>query len=586
MKKRALLLAIVPVMLGLLIMAGVVLARGPADPSAAPAAQTPVGTGFTYQGRLDQASGPANGGFDFRFDLQDEAGSPMASAVVLHNVPVTEGLFTVLLDFGAAAFTGDARWLEIGVKPMEVDGPFTTLAPRQPLTPAPYALFASNGPFWSLMGNTGANPATNFLGTTDSQPLIIKTNGNEVMRIDSSGRVGIGTTEPKSTLNVAGRVTAAQGFSGGYRAGEFAALFQDFANNTIVWNQPDGGGAIWLIPNPSQGIIIARDLETLNAGTGAHWIGIDGSDGSIYFNERGSDADVRIFRPEASTLAFSTDDVERVWFDGAGNVGIGTNSPTEQLEITGNFRLPKSTATEGIIKSDGNRFIHNFGTRNFFAGVNAGNLTMTGVANTGVGVDVLTSNAAGDHNTATGEGALRFNTTGGHNTAAGRYALQANTTGFGNTATGEFALQANTTGFHNTATGEGTLQANVTGEHNTASGEGALQFNTTGSNNTSAGRHALQSNSTGFNNTGVGFGADVGLGDLTNATAIGANAIVNASDKIRLGDGNVTVVETAGDVFVETQGLGIILRDTDGAGCHRITVDSSGTLSAVVATCP
>ena len=45
---------------------------------------------------------------------------------------------------------------------------------------------------------------------------------------------------------------------------------------------------------------------------------------------------------------------------GGGNVGIGTFTPNEQLEITGNFRLPATTATTGIIMSDGNRFIHNF----------------------------------------------------------------------------------------------------------------------------------------------------------------------------------------------------------------------------------
>ena len=147
------------------------------------------------------------------------------------------------------------------------------------------------------------------------------------MSIDQSGRVGIGTSDPDFPLDVAGRVKAGEGFSGGYRAGEFAALFQDFANNTILWNDPNGGGAVWLIPNPGEGLIIAQDLATLNAGTGAHWIGIDGSDGSIYFNERGSSADVRIFRPDPSSLAFSTGDVEHLRINGAGNVGIGTANP-------------------------------------------------------------------------------------------------------------------------------------------------------------------------------------------------------------------------------------------------------------------
>ena len=111
-------------------------------------------------------------------------------------------------------------------------------------------------------------------------------------------------------------------------------------------------------------------------------------------------------------------------------------------------------------------------------------------------------------------------------------------------------------------------------------------FNFTGSGNTAAGHVALGDNTTGSSNTAIGAFANVSAGDLTNATAIGASALVNASNKIRLGDANVNLVETAGDVYVETQGLGIILRDTDGAGCHRITVNTAGVLTATAMACP
>ena len=59
---------------------------------------------------------------------------------------------------------------------------------------------------WSLTGNSGTNPATNFLGTLDGQPLIMKTNNNEAMRIDSAGNIGIGTNNPTAKLNVNGTV--------------------------------------------------------------------------------------------------------------------------------------------------------------------------------------------------------------------------------------------------------------------------------------------------------------------------------------------------------------------------------------------
>ena len=40
---------------------------------------------------------------------------------------------------------------------------------------------------WEITGNSGTNPATNFLGTIDNQPLVIKIGGAEAMRIDATG---------------------------------------------------------------------------------------------------------------------------------------------------------------------------------------------------------------------------------------------------------------------------------------------------------------------------------------------------------------------------------------------------------------
>jgi hypothetical protein len=173
-----------------------------------------------------------------------------------------------------------------------------------------------------------------------------------------------------------------------------------------------------------------------------------------------------------------------------GRVGIGTATPNEQLEIAGNLRIPKTTSSVGIIKSEGNRFIHNYGTNNFFAGVDAGNLSITGNGNTGVGQEALTSNSSGSSNTANGQFALKTNTTGTANTAFGGSTLGNNTSGGSNTAIGASALLRNNNGNANTACGVLALQQNESGIRNTAVGYASLQYNWPGENNTALGAEA------------------------------------------------------------------------------------------------
>lgn len=137
----------------------------------APAA--PLGTEFTYQGQLKQAGNPYTGAADFEFTLWNDstAGSMIGGVVARNNVSVTDGLFTVVLDFGAAAFDGDARWLEIDVRTPAGGGVFTTLAPRQPLTAAPYASYALKAPgsgLWASTGNIVYNTTGNFVGINRS----------------------------------------------------------------------------------------------------------------------------------------------------------------------------------------------------------------------------------------------------------------------------------------------------------------------------------------------------------------------------------------------------------------------------------
>ena len=99
-------------------------------------------TAFTYQGRLTSGTNVANGSYDMKFQLYNTNGAPFGAASnYVAAVPVSNGLFTVALDFGSGFFTGQDRQLEISVRTNGA-GAFTTLSPRQALNPTPYAIYA------------------------------------------------------------------------------------------------------------------------------------------------------------------------------------------------------------------------------------------------------------------------------------------------------------------------------------------------------------------------------------------------------------------------------------------------------------
>ncbi len=119
------------------------------------------GTAFTYQGRLNTGTNPATGPYDLTFSLfaASSGGATYAGPVTNTAVGVTNGLFTTMIDFGPGVFTGGSNWLSIGVR-TNGGTTFTTLTPRQQLTPTPYAIFANSAS--NLLGTV---PATQLSGT-------------------------------------------------------------------------------------------------------------------------------------------------------------------------------------------------------------------------------------------------------------------------------------------------------------------------------------------------------------------------------------------------------------------------------------
>jgi len=291
---------------------------------------------------------------------------------------------------------------------------------------------------------------------------------------------------------------------------------------------------------------LANSSVTVSAGTGLSGGGTVALGGSTTLNNAGvtsltGNVDITASPTSgAVTLgdtATSVNTASRiVKRDASGNFSAGS------VTLANNLNLPATTATAGIIFSGANTLLHTFGPGNTFAGVSAGNLSMSGSGNTGMGLQALQHNTIGVGSTAIGQTALANNTTGGNNVAAGFSAMLSNTngtddtavgfeallfntSGYSDTACGAFAMFSNTIGVENTASGMFALYANTNGQQNAAYGAYSLEHNTSGSDNTASGAFALFDNTSGQNNTASGAQALFSNTSGYNNTANGASAL-------------------------------------------------------------
>lgn len=455
-------------------------------------------TEFTYQGHLKDNSQAANGNYDFEFALFDalEGGSQIGPTLTRTAVPVSEGAFSVNLDFGGH-FPGAARYLEIRVAPSaamrsgETLLP-TVLSPRQMVMTTPYAMKSLN--------------ADNATSSTNAAQL----NGVEAAQY-------VLTTDPRMTdarPPTAGSGDYIQNKTTQQASSNFsisgtgrATVFDAGAHFSIGGNQVLGISGTATYPN-------SNTFTGVGAGqsnTGGYRNSFFGN-GAGFANTTGTE---NSFFGWGAGLS-NTEGVSNAFF---GRSAGSANTTGDTNSFFGYYSGYKNTE----------------GARNSFFGSSAGYNNTTGSYNSFFGTAAGQANTTGSYNAFFGRSAGATNTTGYRNSFFGYWAGYANTEGNHNSFFGHYAGRQNTTGGSNSFFGYQAGYLSTTGNENSLFGPQAGYSNTTGNYNSFYGPQAGYSNITGSGNTALGVGTNFGAGDLTNATAIGARAYVTQSDSLVLG---------------------------------------------------
>jgi hypothetical protein len=345
------------------------------------------GTAFTYQGVLSTTNGPSNGLFDLTFGIfaASSGGSQVGGTLTTPAVGITNGTFSVVLDFGPGIFTGPARWLELSVR-TNGGGAFATLTPRQPILPVPYAITASNlsgtisgsqvtgtlpggslsgsyfnavglnnslnsfsgngagltsvnaatvgglaaTSFWKTNGNSGTSPANgNFLGTSDNQPLELRVNGLRALRLEPNGNGTPNVIGGYSNNFVTVGVTSAT-IAGGGANGDTNSVTA--VGGTVGGGLDNSAGNFGTVPGGFGNV--ASGQFSFAAGLLAQAV----HQGAFVW-------------ADAQLADFSSTANDQFLIRASGGVGIGTNSPAATLHISSatgpagpQLRLDQTTA--------------------------------------------------------------------------------------------------------------------------------------------------------------------------------------------------------------------------------------------------
>ncbi len=526
-------------------------------------AAIPVGaqtSEFTFQGKLYESGAPVSTPRDMIFRLWDETNTTqLGSDITVNNVPFNNGVFTVRLDFGVGTFDGSDRWIETLISLPGVND-YTTLAPRQKFTSAPYAirsLTADSARTATNAEQLGEIPADQYVVTTDVRlsDLRYPLPGSGDYIQNQSGQQQTANFE----LNGIGKATYFDALT--YRINGTTVLYSDGANLVVG---PDSGGSLSGGNNNSfVGILSGTQNGTGNFNTfTGNYSGqytTSGSDNSFYggqsgrnnltgngnsfygrysgfINNEGSQnsfvgyyagsgnttgdnnsalgahADVL-----SNTLSFATaiGSHSKVSADDTIVLGktAGTYNGTERPADT--VLIPGTLIVDGTFSSSilgavthfnigSDRVLSVEGDENVFVGVNAGQNNL-GQGNTFVGRDAGRVNASGYINSFFGRRAGAANTGGHSNSFFGSYSGQNNTTGNYNSFFGTSSGGGNTTGFNNSFFGVASGLSNTTGDSNSFFGYSSGSFNSSGLRNSFFGFESGDFNMTGQSNAFFGY---------------------------------------------------------------------------------
>ena len=290
----------------------------------------PMGTAWTCQGRLFDSDSAADGRYDFQFKLYDSdeppVGNQIGSDVNKPDVDVIDGYFTVELDFGndPNVFNGEARWLQISVRPVGDANAHTILYPLQQVTPTPYAIYAGYAEKAGSVADMISGGGTeNYIPKfADSDALA------DSVIYETGGNVGIGTTSPAGKLAVyydnADLSNPAILIENSNVIGHDVLDFS-FSGTTQARIRKAMGGGLY---------IGTEDIQPVNFYVGGGTEMVIQSDGSVGIGTTNPQNKLDVEGAVAVGSSYSGSETAPT--NGMivqGNVGIGTKNPTHKLDI-------------------------------------------------------------------------------------------------------------------------------------------------------------------------------------------------------------------------------------------------------------